>query len=292
MGISCRPRIIELICLLLAIMTLNGCSSTRLAYRFADTGVIWWVEDYVTLTHAQTSALKRDLGVLRDWHCGAELPRYADWLADLEQEVGDGNLPPPRIAHYRSRAIQFSEPLAARIVPAATRLLESLSDEQVEELLANMRIRHQETRKEFLEDDTPEKAAARTRERVERWLGPLNPQQQVIIRQWTSERAPRTRIWLEGRALWQAAFAQLMADRDADDFRVRLRDLILQHDRYRGDAYPAMMEANIQSVTRLTHDLLSAAEERHWQHLRGEANELRGDLVALACAVENTASLN
>ncbi len=39
-------------CLLMVVLAflVAGCSSTKLAYRYADWGIVWWVEDYVSLT--------------------------------------------------------------------------------------------------------------------------------------------------------------------------------------------------------------------------------------------------
>lgn len=38
----CKSAII----VLLLTTFLAGCSSTKTAYRFADWGIVWWVEDY------------------------------------------------------------------------------------------------------------------------------------------------------------------------------------------------------------------------------------------------------
>jgi hypothetical protein len=42
---------------------LVGCSSTKVAYRYADWGIVWWVEDYVSLTADQKQQLNNDSGI-------------------------------------------------------------------------------------------------------------------------------------------------------------------------------------------------------------------------------------
>lgn len=276
---------LRLIALLLVLALLGACSSTRLAYRFADQGIIWWVEDYVSLTREQKSTLRRELDVLLDWHCEQELPRYSDWLGELRREMADGALPPDRIEHHRQQVTAFAEPLAARIVPMATRLLASLSDKQTRELVRNMAQSQAERREEYLGDDSRARAAERVRERAERWLGTLNDRQQAIVAEWSRDREQQTRIWLDGRGRWQQALAERLGQRDAPDFRAHLRDLILNAPDYQGETYRNMMATNTRDLTRLTHDLLMAADERHWQHLQGETTDLKKDVTALACTI-------
>ena len=73
--------------ILVLVLGLVGCSSTKMAYRYADWGIVWWVEDYVTLTADQKQQLNSDIDQLRQWHCSAELPRYQAWLDELESDV-------------------------------------------------------------------------------------------------------------------------------------------------------------------------------------------------------------
>ena len=82
-------HVLRISCIVLVAVVLGACSSTRLAYRFADQGVLWWVDDYITLTGDQKSALRNDLEALKAWHCETELPRYSAWLGELSQEMAD-----------------------------------------------------------------------------------------------------------------------------------------------------------------------------------------------------------
>lgn len=276
----------RILLVLLLTLQLGACSSTRLSYQFADRGVVWWVEDYVDLTSEQEDALLADLRTLRDWHCESELPRYSDWLAGLRMETRSGELAPDRIRWHREQAGRFLEPLTDRAVPVAARLLQSLSDDQAQQLVTSMREELAEDRQEYLQDDTPEEAADRVRERAERWLGDLNRSQLTVIRQWVAGRDGATEAWLEGRARWQAAFAELLSERREADFNARLRDMIVNYEQYQGEGYQARAEQSADDIVRLTHQLLVSAEERHWQHLQTETSDLRQDLVAMACTAD------
>lgn len=267
-------------------LQLGACSSTRLSYQFADRGVVWWVEDYVDLTGEQEDALLQDLRQMRQWHCQTQLPRYSHWLAELRRETARGELPPERIRYHRQQVAAFLEPLIARAVPVASRLLKSLTDEQVRELMASMEEQQTEYQREYLDEAPPQEAVERVVERSERWLGGLNDRQVAIIRQWVADREGATEAWLEGRGNWQAAFASLLEQRQQADFEDRLMDMIIHYQRYQGDTDQARAETNADDMIQLTHNLLVAADDRHWRHLQDETRDLRQDMVALACPVE------
>lgn len=284
MRLATPIQFLRVISMILMLTLLGACSSTRLSYQFADRGAIWWVEDYVDLTGEQEDALRSDLRQLRDWHCETQLPRYSDWLEELRQETTSAELPPARIIYHREQVAQFLEPLTERIIPVASRLLQSLSDEQVDELVGSLKKEQADYREEYLQDDTPDEAVDRVRERAERWLGNLNERQLTVIRQWVASRDGATEAWLEGREQWQAAFFEVLAERQQPDFENQLQELILNYEQYQGKGQQARTRQNTEEMVKLTHQLLMAADDRHWQHLQDETDDLREDTVALACA--------
>lgn len=263
-----------------------GCSSTKLAYRYADWGIVWWVEDYISLTDQQRQRLNADLETLRQWHCSAELPRYQDWLGELQADVAEGVPSRSAVARHQARLFGFFPPLLERATPVAANLLESLSDEQVRELARNMERGQREREEEYLADTraaTAEARAERTTERVERWLGTLNAEQRQMVEDWSRNRGAQTEIWLEGRRNWQQALLALLEERDQPDFRERLRQLIVNSEQARGQAYQAMMAESRVAMAGLMHDLIRAGDTTTLAHLHDRATELKNDFAVLEC---------
>lgn len=266
---------------------LIGCSSTKLAYRYADWGIVWWVEDYVTLTADQKQQLNSDIEQLRQWHCSAELPRYQAWLAELQSDVSNNPPDQATVEYHQQQLFSFLPSLLERATPAAKNLLSSLSDEQVKELAENMTQSQQEMEEEFLADSpeaTAEARANRTAERVERWLGELNSEQRDIVRQWSANRGSQTEIWLQGRRNWQLALLELLERRDEPTFGAGLEYLILNSEEVRGEAYKAMMAESRVAMASLMHDLILAGDNTTLAHLQNRAVELNNDFEALACS--------
>ncbi|MDO6441044.1 DUF6279 family lipoprotein [Marinobacter sp. 2_MG-2023] len=274
------------ILLLVTIFVVSGCSSTKLAYRYADWGIIWWVEDFITLTEPQKQQLNADIDNLKDWHCSTELPRYRSWLDNLQSDLATGDPGPAEVSGLQSQLATFIPPLLNQVAPIATNLLSSLSDEQVRELADNMAEKQQELEKEFLSGSSEQIAKARaerTAERAERWLGSLNGRQQTSINNWSENRAGQTTIWLEGRKHWQEALLEALRERDEPGFDARITDLINNPEAGRGEAYSEMMDTSMEAMTSLIQDLLLASHPSHLDHLARQASKLSGDFKALTC---------
>jgi len=280
---------------LLGLALLAGCSSTKMAYRYADWGIVWWVDVYIPMTAEQESRLEQDIRGLRQWHCATELPRYSKWLAQLKSDVRSGNLSQSTVTHHQEQLLSFFPPLMERARPAATRLLSSLSDEQVQQLASNMEESQKELEDEFLADNpeqTREARAERTMERVERWLGSLNERQRDTVNAWSEGRGKQTEIWLEGRRNWQQALIDALATRDSDDFSDRVHYLMSNYEEVRGERYQRMMSKSRAAMAGLMTDLLQQADQRHLDHLLEKATTMQGDFDTLACTSEGTGSLN
>lgn len=268
------------------LVVLSGCSSTRIAYNYADQGIIWWVEDYVTLTSAQEEQLEQDLASLQQWHCSDELPRYSTWLRELETDILSGTPDVETIRYHQQQLLGFVPQLLERGTPAAQNLLESLSDEQVRELADNMASKQKELEEEMLAgspEETARARAERTRERIEGWLGDLNEQQWALVQAWSADRAQQTQIWLEGRRNWQNALLAELDHRKQPGFDDAVRDLLVHSEQARGEAYRRMSEESRQAMAVLIHDLIQAGGPEHREHILAKARDLNSDFVALTC---------
>lgn len=272
---------------LVLLMFLAGCSQTRLAYRYADWGVVWWVEDYISLTSEQEVQLNQDLELLRQWHCSAELPRYRQWLTVLKSDLAEGPPSEATVLSHQEQLMDFVPDLLERATPVAVNLLSSLSDEQVTQLAENMAENQQELEQEMLEGTPAETAKARserTIERIERWLGDLNQEQRAIVETWSEDHGRQTEIWLAGRKNWQLALLDVLEQRGEPDFADQVKELLVHSERARGAEYQAMLAESRVAMAGLMHDLLQAGDTRHQDHLLARASELNGDFAALTCS--------
>lgn len=270
-----------------ALLVLAGCSSTKMAYRYADWGVVWWVEDYVTLTDTQKTRLYQDLDDFRTWHCATELPRYRRWLDNVAEDVQQKSLSAHTLADHQQQLQDFFSPLVDRTIPIASRLLASLSDAQVRELSESIARRQQEMRDEYLSEDpaaTAEARAERSEERLQRWFGDLNDDQQAIVKRWSEQRDGQTEIWLQGRRNWQLALMEALEHRREPGFSNRIAQLLHNSERVRGEEYQAMMARSRAALNELIHDMVMASDPGQLAHLKKRTVALKEDFQALTCS--------
>lgn len=268
-------------------LLVSACSSTRMAYRYADWGIVWWVEDYITLTDNQKTELNQAIDSYRQWHCSTELPRYADWLSSLEADINNPPLNDQDMARWQSELLLALDRLMVEVTPVATALLTTLTDEQIDELTRNMAANQAEKEQEFLDPDpaiAKQQRKQRILERVERWLGTLNDEQKATIAAWNQTWGNQTEIWLDGRARWQQALLEVLEERGSEGFDAAMERLIRNHAEVRGERYQAMITQSKPALASLMRDLLAQSKPHQRSHLTTELADLRQDFQALICA--------
>lgn len=277
----------QIIIVVLLVIFMAGCSSTRLAYRYADWGVIWWVEDYITLGGSQQEALEQGVRDFRQWHCSQELPRYEQWLnrviADTTSAV---DLDAGQVAFHQQQLLALLPPLTKQATPIAEALLQSLSNEQVQELALNMAKRQRELEQKLLKhspEATASARAERTAERLQSWFGAFTDEQYFRIQTWSAAQAGQTAIWLDGRQRWQQALIDVLQQRQQVGFAASLATLLQQPEQARGLEYQQTMAQSQAAMTKLLSDLLAMGGTPAMAQVRAKAIKLKDDVSALAC---------
>jgi len=272
---------------LVLVLLVAGCSSARLAYRYADWGTVWWMEDYVTLTGDQQEALEQSVRDFRQWHCSRELPRYELWLSTVIADANSAALTDSaRMEFHQEQLLDLLPALAEKATPMVVALLETLSDEQVQELATTMADRQQELEQELLRrspEATASARAERTSERLESWLGDVTDDQYFRIQRWSAAQAGQTDIWLEGRERWQQAFLEALQQRQQAEFAGVIGDLLQDPEQARDVAYQQTMAQSKTAMARLLSDLLMMGGEPALEKIRAKATELKSDVDALTC---------
>lgn len=277
-------RLAATLALALAIV---GCSSATLAYRYADWATVWWVEDYVSLSDAQEQALEQGVRDFRQWHCSQELPRYERWLNTVIADANSAMLTDPaRLEFHQEQLLALLPALIEKATPVMVALLQTLSDEQVRELAANMADRQQELEQDLLKrspEATASARAERTAERLQSWLGDFSDDQYFRIQRWSAAQAGQTDIWLESRQRWQQAFLETLQQRQQAEFASVIGDLLQNPEQARGLNYQQTIEQSKNAMAKLLSDLLTMGGEPTLANVKAKAGELKKDVDALTC---------
>jgi hypothetical protein len=270
--------------IVLCTILLSACSSTKMAYGFLDWAAMWKVDRLVKLDSRQRERTKTEIRTLHDWHRATQLPRYADYLEDLQQRLEKAiatDSVTGKQLHAETDKVQLMlDDVVEQVLPAATDVVSSLSDDQVSELLKSIGEERQEYIDEFVKpdmDDRQQKNVDKLKDNLKRFIGRLNSSQEQWIDEWSRELHPYAELSAQQQLLWQEHLGKYLALRDNKALLQQgLRELML----YRTDNWHPEAQKAMDSNQALTYDLLA----RILNNLTGEQQKhlrknLRGYIV-------------
>jgi len=267
----------------LAAVLLGGCV-VRVVYNQLDWLALWYVEDYFDLDPAQERLAREMIDRTIAWHRETQLPRYADLIrATL------GGLQPPVqagfVADRYAEVVTFWDDLMRQVAPDFSLLLQSLSDEQVEELFANLAEENRELEEDYSGIGRDERRAKQDKailKAFRHFTGRLRPEQEVLVRTHASRFHDLSAEWIRRREAWQGEFRMLMAVRKSDPlFADRLTSLLLDPNQFDSPEYRQLVLENQQASFRLVAAVLGSLSQRQLEHFRKYLTTYADDFDAL-----------
>ncbi len=279
-------RTLILILCLAVLMTACG---TRWVYTNLDWLIPWYVDDYVALDAHQDSELAVRLKNQLDWHCRTQMPRYADLLRQLRDAL---SIPgqPVRADQWRvyfEQLRQYWIDLIRQIGPDAAAILTTATDEQVDELFANLEETNLEMQDKYVDpalEDRRRNRRQRIAKRIEYWTGPLTKAQQSMLTEWSYGLEEIAEDWIAHRRYYQRELRRLLERRSqAGDFEAQFLDLLAHPEALREPGYQAKIDANLERTFRMLERLsmsLTLVQRRHTVH---RLKQLAVEMDRLAC---------
>jgi len=177
--------------MLLALLLLQGCSVSRLAYNNGDVFLRWQANSYFDFQGEQSEELDRVLAAFLAWHRAKALPQYASLSDEAAARLARGLRREDLDWGYDAVRAQIREALGAAATGSAG-LLERLSLEQI----AHFERRLGEENRKFVKEQVQGSMEARVQrrvkrnvERLEEWFGSLGEAQVERVKRY-SARAP------------------------------------------------------------------------------------------------------
>ncbi len=262
-----------------------GCS-TKVGYYFLDWAIEWKLEEYVTLNDKQEQQFDVALDDFLVWHRKQELPRYQAQLSQLSaqfnsqsftQQSWDDHLVAGK-SHW-IRVFDFVEP---SLVP----IISSFSDQQVEQIIAQLRVDEKELNKKYLGKSRSElidMADERIEKRLKRWMGKLTTAQKLAVHEYNVARGDTLDMWLEYRHEWIRLFSQALKNRHNQmALSHSLSLLMTQPDTVKSKAYKAVLDNNSTMFGELLIKLDGLASTKQKQRFNKKLNTLIKDLTEIS----------
>ncbi len=260
---------------------LGACSGPQLAYRNADWLLTRYADGYLDLESAQRERWQPILQAALERHRGNELPLISAFLGRVAHAVEAG-LSPSGLVCLRAELGPLLQRNARLLAEASAPLLASLDARQTDYLETRLDEANAEYRENYLAPEPVQRRedrVGRVIERIERWTGRLDADQERLVKArvatWPDLAAP----WYTYRFERQRGLLQLLrADADAvaierflSDWWVDMQppssDLELARDR--------VLSAIIRLLVDLDGTLTGKQRERAVQRLQELAEDLQ-----------------
>jgi hypothetical protein len=266
----------KLIVLLLSSLLFVGCS-TKISYFFLDWAIEWEVEEYVDLTSEQQDKFDIIIESFLVWHRQQELPRYRDQLSLLSTLTNQQTMTPELWLKQVSMAKAHWSRIFDFVMPDLLPILASLSDEQVDQVLTQLKKEQKELIEEYAGKDKAEliiDSDKRIAKKLSEWTGDITDAQKDIIHQANTQRLATLDMWLEYRHEWLSQFEQAMKRRQQTDyFTQQMKLLMISPDELKSEVY----RDNVTENTRKFGLMLIALNHTFSQKQRKHLTELHLD---------------
>ncbi|MGF1698526.1 DUF6279 family lipoprotein [Vibrio lamellibrachiae] len=265
-----RRAFIVLVCILLI-----SCG-TKFAYRNIDWFILQYVDDFVDLTSEQDDILSLQIDQLSNWHRAEELPLYVDHLDSLLSITAD-SVTQEGIAFHFKQIELHSERLLRRVSPDLYALTQTLTDDQVEQLLMSISERHQEYRDKYedlSEEDIHQRYQERIGDRVETWLGRLSKEQEGIVERWGNGFMISAYEWMDYQTTMHDKWQSVLHRREElSYFQPNFQRLLFESDAYFTPQLVDMIEHNRSVSEKHIVEIAQSMSDKQWKHFRKEVNK-------------------
>ncbi len=269
-------------CALLAVL-LSGCV-VRVAYNQLDWLTLWYIDDYFDLDATQKTQARELIARTLVWHRSTQLPHYVALSRSVHDRVG-APVSAAFIADQYVEVVGLWDQLLRQVAADAGPLLQSLSDEQVEELFERLAEENLEFEEEYSGITAVERRSKQDKAIIRmfrRFTGRLSAEQEGLIRSRTAQLHDLSAEWLHRRAAWQAQFRALLAGRKSDpQFVTRLADLMLDPNQFDSPGYRGLVEDNQRQVFSFVAEVLSTLSPAQTDELRKRFASFMQDFDAL-----------
>lgn len=265
-----RVGILFTVCLVLV-----GCS-TKFVYNNMDWLLLEYMDDYVELNDAQEEIVSAKIALLSEWHRSQEIPNYIEHLDELIA-IEPASVTSEQLIKQQDKLQQHSQRLVARIAPELYAIARELSDDQVEELMNSIRVRHTKYKRKYQQLDDDEirvRYKERIEENLETWIGSLTHSQQAILDDWVGELYVTSHDWINHQTKMRIEVNALLTHRlDIAKFQPELQNLMFNPNSYYDAQLERKIEHNRAVATRYMVKVINSMSAKQTKHYRDELQD-------------------
>ena len=170
-------------------LLLQGCSTIKLAYNQVPHLAYWQLNSYFDLSETQTERVRDELGNLHQWHRDTMLPRHAELLQKVQQQLPSAMSPDQACRTYDAVRTQLDK-VVTQAEPKLVWLATQLTDAQIRNLQKKQASSNADWKEEWV-DLTPDKLREQRfkqlSSRAETFYGTLDEPQKAALRAYIAQ---------------------------------------------------------------------------------------------------------
>ena len=198
--------------LLLSVLLLSACSIATFGYKQLDGLTYWWLKRYIPFDETQAELVKDRLNKTLTWHRQHEIPEYITWMESVDRQLGSQTDAAFVQTLFDGTRLRFKR-ISQHMSSSAAELAVTLTSQQIRRAESKMLETQADFREQFVTVSTDEQRDKRSEmvlDQAEYWLGSLDKQQKIQIRQWSDARQLNNTIRATERELNQQRLVALL----------------------------------------------------------------------------------
>ncbi len=264
----------------LFILIITGCSKAFF-YNRLDTLIRWYLDDYVELTDTQQMSFDKKLDMLLKWHREEELKVYIGFLDQVEEDLKK-TIDMTIVNNWEDQIILAYKRLETKMLPLFYETGEELNQQQIDQLIKNLWERQTELEEKYLsrsDEEYTEISHEKLKKNLKRFLGPLNNEQDEIIK--TTMISPKRfdKAWLEERRLWYTSLQELL--KRESDWQQQFIKAYQTRIKTRTQNYNESLNYNLEKTKQATVKVLNSRTEQQNQYLIRELNNYKDEFNSI-----------
>ena len=251
-------------------LLLQGCSAVKLAYNQVPHLAYWQLNSYLDLSETQTERVRDELGNLHQWHRDTMLPRHAELLQKVQQQLPSAITPDQACRTYDAVRTQLDK-VITQAEPQLAWLAAQLTDAQIRNLQRKQASSNADWKKEWVDvtpDTLREQRFKQLLSRAETFYGTLDEPQKAAMRAYIAQSSFDPQRTYTERLRRQKDLVQVLQkiahDRaNAEQARTLLRGYIARFNASPDAAYQryaqTLVEEGCEGFSRV-HNTMTAAQ--------------------------------
>ncbi len=260
---------------LAATCLLVGCT-TQLIYRNLDWFLLDYVDDYVELSSAQQQMVSASVERLSRWHRATQIPQYVAHIDEL-LVMDPKTFSLDDFYQQRGKVLGHVQRLASQAKPDIERLVASLSDQQVDEIMNAVRERHAKFKHKFARY-SDQKLRQYYRDKVadnlEDWLGELTVEQLALLAQWQRQLVVTFPEWVDQQTRMRVELKNALSQRaEPDVFSQQFDTWLFTPDASFSDDLQSKSAINQQLTAKYLVAIIQVMTPKQLKHARAELED-------------------